>query len=618
MANGITRYDTPAQLELELLNTYVPIPFEQMVAASQLKRQQYEQTAASLDQKIAEAAELKAIPNSIDEDYLSNVRRNLSDIVDRFSDQDLGSPVIRRQLNAEIRRTIDPERINRIQSSYTNYLASQKAKAQLKSRGLYNEMLEGVTDPALMGRYDTSTMGTYEYLPSAYEDPTQAMRTYFTDIQERILPTSEMSPEAKAKSAEGFTIMGITDKDIDRVIEEEWRDFADTVIGQREWKLYKLRNPDWQEKGITKEQAIKGMLRDIGERFKAEDVTGQRYPAGRKSEDDDYVRPEISETPLWSLSGQGPTSRQIRRNIPTIAELTGAKTTGGVSRFLRKVGKFGDPDFDKAQFEAEELARSIRGDDEAMQRYGKIKDQAVEYFGANEFKGLNEIEEYEKVQQYVEEFYTSGFSVPVRTLPVTKQQRETQNTFFAEDQEGNVAAVNREFYDPIDPFTQTMGFEELLGEYPMDQYQWNIIGSLGNNNPVFPGGRQVGIFKVDNKGNLVGEAKTVYMSPDKIEASENRFPWKVHQANYQLSDTYEVEDEFVMPSGERVPIKGVIERSDKKINGARHSAFIARFKFQGENGPVTINVGSKENPVRTTEDILKGLLLELRSHLGIE
>jgi len=276
---AVNRYDIPAQSEF--INTYVPIPFEQMVGAGQVQQQRYDTASAAIDQKMADVANLQAIPNSVDEDYVMGLRRNMQDIVDRYAEKDLGNPVVMRQINAEIRGIADPDRIKRIQDSYQGWTARTKGAAQLSARGEYNELLEGIRDPSLMGRYDSSTMGTYQYLPGAYEDPTQAMRTYFTDIQERILPVDEMSPESQALSKEGYTIMGVTEQDVDRVVEENWRDFARTVTGQNEWELYKRQNPDWQEQGVTKEEVVKGMLRDIGERFYRQQPAGSRYPQGK-------------------------------------------------------------------------------------------------------------------------------------------------------------------------------------------------------------------------------------------------------------------------------------------------------------------------------------------------
>ena len=154
---GANRYDTPARSEF--INTYVPIPFEQMVAAGQVQQQRYDQAAGALDQKLAEVANLKAMPNSVDEEYIYNLRRGFSDIAEEFAQKDFANPVIRRQLSSRIRGMVDPDRISKIQDTYAGWMARNKGVAELSSRGQYNELLEKYRDPALKGKYDSSSLG---------------------------------------------------------------------------------------------------------------------------------------------------------------------------------------------------------------------------------------------------------------------------------------------------------------------------------------------------------------------------------------------------------------------------------------------------------------------------
>ena len=601
---AINRYDTPARSEF--INTYVPIPFEQMVAAGQVQQQRYDQAAAALDQKLADAANLKAIPNSVDYQYIQGVQSQMRDIADEYAQKDLANPVIRRQLNQKIRGSIDASRIRAIQDSYAGWATQQQHKARLISRRQYNEYID--EDPSF--GYD-SRGGVYNYLTPAYEDPRATLEALFNS-------PAYLRGRTLGNTPEGYTRIGRTMDDVNEIAESQWYDVLQTPAGQDIIKIYRGQNPLSEE---SDETIIKEWIRDVGrQEYTFEGIAGSRTPQSRQTSDKDvdYTQPEISRTPQWSLAGQGERSRDIRRNTPSVEDMTGVIKTGGFNRWLRRMGKIGDPDYNKDEFDAQEAADAIKGDPEAQKKYDELLAQATTYFGEGQMKGLSDVEKYKKVDDYIKDFHTAGFDVPVLEYNEAKRQRETQALFFDEDQSGNVQAINRPFYDPTDKVGTLSDFGEILEEYPMDQYQYNVIGEISNNNPVFPGGRQVGIFGTDEKGNLVGPVKTVYMGADDIESGQNQFAWDVHQANYNIAGTREVNGSIPLPNGQYVKISGNVDRSDKKISGGKHSAFVAKFTFQGPNGPVTINVGSHKNPMRSTEDILLGLLSEIGAHFGVE
>ena len=54
---AVNRYDQP--IDSQFINTYVPIPFEQMLQAGAMKQQRYDQSAAAIDQSIANATVTK-------------------------------------------------------------------------------------------------------------------------------------------------------------------------------------------------------------------------------------------------------------------------------------------------------------------------------------------------------------------------------------------------------------------------------------------------------------------------------------------------------------------------------------------------------------------------------
>ena len=112
---AVGRYDIPARQEF--INTYTPMPFNEMAGAIQYKQQQYEQGAATIDAQIRSIDQIQAIPDSADESYLNRAKKQLHQVALSYSNKDLSDPLIRRQLDNEIRSTAEPEKLNRIQQS---------------------------------------------------------------------------------------------------------------------------------------------------------------------------------------------------------------------------------------------------------------------------------------------------------------------------------------------------------------------------------------------------------------------------------------------------------------------------------------------------------------------
>ena len=68
-------YDRPAESQAydTFVDTYVPIPFDEMMQVGLMKQKQYEQTYDALSKTYEDVYNLKYIPNSKDEQYIRNV-----------------------------------------------------------------------------------------------------------------------------------------------------------------------------------------------------------------------------------------------------------------------------------------------------------------------------------------------------------------------------------------------------------------------------------------------------------------------------------------------------------------------------------------------------------------
>ena len=261
---AVNRYSKPARSEF--INTYVPIPFNEMVAAGQIQQGRYDAASAGLDEKVADAAALKAIPNTVDYQYVKGVQNTMEDVVEKYADKDLGNAVIRRQLNADIRSSIDADRLRSIQDSYSAWGQQQKHKAQLVANRRYNQFTD--EDPASDPNFD-STQGVYNYLTPAYEDPRQTLEQLFNS-------PGYLRGRPLGKTAEGYTRQGRDKTDVDNTAESQWYDILQTPAGQDVVKIFRGQNPGDQTKD---KDIIKEWIRDVGyQEYTFEGLEGSRDP----------------------------------------------------------------------------------------------------------------------------------------------------------------------------------------------------------------------------------------------------------------------------------------------------------------------------------------------------
>jgi len=262
---GVNRFDKPAQAQF--INTYVPIPFEAMLQAGLAKQGRYDQTAAAMDQSIANADQLMSISDSKDEEYIKGVRASMYDIRDRYGDKDWSDSMVKRKMNQEINK-LDKNKVQRIQQSYAAWSQAEKYKNDLKAKGLYNPELD--EDPSF--GYDTDAQGVYSYGHEAYLPKEETLDRYFDEIKE---PTRKGTIDDPSDINYGRDRYATDQVDIDRVVGEQTNGFAKTNSGRHEIKLWRKSNPEIEGEISDIEIASK-VMDQFGQRYKREEYTGSR------------------------------------------------------------------------------------------------------------------------------------------------------------------------------------------------------------------------------------------------------------------------------------------------------------------------------------------------------
>jgi len=176
---AINRFDQPAQAHF--LNTYVPIPFEQIAQAGAQKQQEYNIGQAAIDNMVDEASSLTYIPTTEDERYIKeHVIPTMKEISDNYTGKDYGNPEVKRQFVKEIRQKIDHNRVKDIQRSAAKWEEAEKIKAGMLAKG------EVPFNPFDYRGYD-SRQGVYTETPTKTLDYERALEDFFDNVGEEFL-----------------------------------------------------------------------------------------------------------------------------------------------------------------------------------------------------------------------------------------------------------------------------------------------------------------------------------------------------------------------------------------------------------------------------------------------
>lgn len=252
----VSQYNQPAQSNV--VNTYSPIPFQEMMQAGMMKQKEQEQGLDQLGKMADETYNIKYIPNSVDEQYVKqHVIPKAQEIVSKYSSMDLTDPVIRRQMMSEFNTNIDKNRVKSIQDSAQGWQQYQAGRQKLQ--------LEDKLDPNevdVSHGWDSSQHGTFNNLPTPYSDPILEIRkNLFEPLHDSTLSTH------KDDAGNYFIKSGVNDKTIQDVTKANLANYLSTAVGKRAIRNYR------KSTGLTEDEASDVQLlaqafKDAGEPYK--------------------------------------------------------------------------------------------------------------------------------------------------------------------------------------------------------------------------------------------------------------------------------------------------------------------------------------------------------------
>ena len=101
----ITQYSSPAQDKY--FNTYVPLPYEQLMATVGARQAQVAKGQDALTSTYEDTKNLKYIPGTANEQYVKEYISNVSGLVDKYISADMSDPIVQQQVSSRFNKMTD-------------------------------------------------------------------------------------------------------------------------------------------------------------------------------------------------------------------------------------------------------------------------------------------------------------------------------------------------------------------------------------------------------------------------------------------------------------------------------------------------------------------------------
>lgn len=173
------RYDRAA--EAPIMNTYVPINFDELYRIGQAQRQAVEQAANEFTNTVSKFGEFQS-PSAVDtQRYYENSLGKIRDLIDEAATNPdaMKDANFRARLNSRI-ANLDYATLSNLKQSREGMLARQKANQELMIKGMYNPLWHDVD----FTNYNTVDSGIFnDIAPLAYKSEVDLVRPYVDNLK---------------------------------------------------------------------------------------------------------------------------------------------------------------------------------------------------------------------------------------------------------------------------------------------------------------------------------------------------------------------------------------------------------------------------------------------------
>ena len=308
----MNEYNNPAQAQF--MNTYVPIPFNQLYQLGMQAKQDVETATSQLGNTISKWSEFTS-PSQADTQtwYNETIGKAKPLINEMANNMDLmKSPEGRARINSII-NNIDTSKLAAIKQSAINLGERQKLNQQLMLAGRYNPDWHNVD----FANYNTAQKGVYDDLtPLAYKSVAEIANPYFNDLKDHFI---------NQKGA--YDYVGITQGDIENVAKSKFNDIYNTPEAQRHMQSMMQKDPNLTLEG-AQQNLYKEVLQSQQDKVRSNREVNQLYLTNLR---EGYANARAAASRATKGSGSG---------ISGVATLTDKLRVGGVMKFGEQMGKY--------------------------------------------------------------------------------------------------------------------------------------------------------------------------------------------------------------------------------------------------------------------------------------
>lgn len=220
------RYDRAA--EAPILNTYVPINFDQLYRIGAAQKQAVDEASKELSGAVQTFAQFQSPSEADTRAYYDATIGKFKDLVEQAATNPdaMKDAAFRQQMQQRI-NNLDYAQLSNLRQSREGMLARQKANQELMLRGQYNPLWHDVN----FGAYDTTKAGVFnDVSPLAYKSEVDIVKPFVDNLKASFLG-----------SKNGFLWKGVTEATTDAQVSQalssiqntpEYQKHVDVLVGR--------------------------------------------------------------------------------------------------------------------------------------------------------------------------------------------------------------------------------------------------------------------------------------------------------------------------------------------------------------------------------------------------
>ena len=370
---AISRYDTPAQAEF--INTYVPIPFEQLYTLGKEAKADVDKALSEQSSALAKWSEFKS-PSAVDTDTWYNATVGAAKpIIDELSSNpDMIKTAEGRSKLRSVINNVDVSKLAQLQQSRDALLQRQKVDQELMIQGKYNPEWHGVD----YTNYNTLNKGIFsDVAPLAYQSIQELTDPYYKGIQDSFIATKG-----------GYDYRGVTPEKIAEIADQNLSGIMITPEAKKHMDIYKKQTgaSDEEAKSWLRERVIQDNLKYSRINREANDFA-KIAAATRASREKEPPKPLVPLTETMNYTGASKVSESFDRGIDTFANISKKlkpETFKAASPYIQNIMKVGQ--------ELAELVNTKMANPDLKaakyKEYMKSKSEFASKFGKDVYKSI--------------------------------------------------------------------------------------------------------------------------------------------------------------------------------------------------------------------------------------